>query len=609
MLSKNSIEVPLRPKSFEVLHCLIRHRGMLVTKDQLFDEVWPDVVVTPDSINQCIIEIRKALDDAAHEIVRTLPRRGYLFDMQLTEVNGREHDAPQAPRRPYVGKAHLGMSRRVVLAVALALAVVVSVFLLAGPNLRLPGMDAAASHTEPSIVVLPFLGLTAGSDKGYFALGLTEELTQLLQRIPGLRVISRTSAFAFEDSEMPVSDIAERLDVSYVLEGSVRIEGSHLRITAQLIDAHNDEHLWAQSYDRVLQEIFAIQEEIAALVVRDLEVNLSDELPRLQRTKPEVYDLYLQAKVTVFSEEAIRSSINKLKQALKIDPTFSVGWAALGQNYERLAWIFMGYPASKETWELAADAANRAIRLDPYSAPAHTVLGSIGVHQNKLQEAADHFERAIELDPGNTLASDNVVYLLQSLGRFEEALQLGEFRLKRDPLSDGAHMLYATTLLMDRQPARSVEHWQKAMELNPIPPPYVPALLGYALAMDGKAEAALDILENENTWNKAATLAWIYQRLGRSEDYERELAIMKKLEGDTPKRYSARWYAFLGLADLAFERLELIKDFTHWNRERYWPVYWPIEQDPRWEKFLTKAGVSDAQLRQIKFSFSLPSDN
>ena len=305
-----------------------------------------------------------------------------------------------------------------------------------------------------------------------------------------------------------------------MLEGSVRLDGNQLRITAQLIDAHDDNHLWAQNYDREVDEIFDIQEEIAALVVRELEVPLLGELPHIQRTDPEAYSLYLQSKVEVATMEAIDESIDKLKQALAIDPAYAVAWEALGRRY---LYCYLNFESCvEEHLQLARSSAEKALSLDPFYAPAYSLLGGLAWQKNELRAAARYTERALELDPGEAARA---IGLLQSLGRFDEALQLTWFWLLRDPLSDGAHASHGLTLLMARRLAEAEPHWRRAISLNPEGALWKPAFLAMIMGFQGEYHEALDFLENqpENLYNQTV-LSWLYQQLDMTEESERELA-------------------------------------------------------------------------------------
>jgi TolB-like protein len=464
--------------------------------------------------------------------------------------------------------------------------------------------EALAARTDRSLVVLPFVDMSQNQDQEFFADGLAEELMTLLARMPELRVISRTSAFAFTDKVIEVPDIARQLNVAHVLEGSVRVDGNRIRITAQLINARDDEHLWARNFDRELADVFAIQDEVATLVVRELKVNLLGEPPMVRRTDPEAYALYLQAQIEVLTEENVASSIENLKQALTIDSEYAPAWVRLSGYYFTR---FMNFKSDKATLDLAFSAVNKALRLDPYYAPAHTMMGKLTAYKNDLQSSARHFERAFEIDPTNELVFINTQSLLQSLGRFDEAEQILRFALDRDPLSAVIPSELALVLLMAKRPEEAESLWRRVLYLNPDGPAWVPVFFAFTLASNGKLQEALKVTQDmaEGIY-QSWTLIFLYQQLGMTQEYEAGLAEMKLLEGNKPNVDFASLYALLGDADEAFARLDLVDDFTHWSRERYWPMYWFIEDDPRWEKFLERAGVSDAQLSEIEFNFSMP---
>ncbi len=458
------------------------------------------------------------------------------------------------------------------------------------------------SFGDLSIAVLPFVNMSSDPEQEYFSDGISEELLNLLSKIPEMRVISRSSAFTYKDKDLDIPTIAKQLNVAYVLEGSVRKANNQVRITAQLIEAHSDTHLWSRVFERSYSNVFDIQDEIATLVTRQLEVDLLGAVPRVQRTDPEAYSLYLQAKWQFFTEENVASSISKLKQALLIDPKYTPAWVWLGHNY---LYQINNFSYDEVTLGLAFSAAENALRLDPYYAPAHVLLGVLTTYINDLQNAARHFERAFEIDPNDETLTTRAIWLLQSLGRFDEAEQLARFAMSRNPLSSSVNM--GLTLLMDKRSKEAEQYWRQEVKLNPDGPEWVPLFLAITLAANGKHQEALEVVQNsKDQLLKTWLLIWLYQQMGMTEMYEAGLAEMKQLEGDVPNPNWARFYALLGDADAAFERLDLHEDVRHWNRERYWPVYWPIQHDPRWELFLEKMGVSDAQLAEIEFNFKLP---
>ena len=289
---------------------------------------------------------------------------------------------------------------------------------------------------EKSIAVLPFVNMSEDKANEYFSDGISEELLNLLAKIPQLQVTARTSSFSFKGKEVAIPEIARTLHVAHVLEGSVRKAGNSVRITAQLIKAGTDTHLWSQTYDRKLDDIFAIQDEIAADVVKQLKVTLLGAAPKARTTDPEAYALYLQA-VQLGRQntaEAFQQSDALYRKVLAIDPRYAPAWDGLARNFTNET--SQGLLSSKEGYAQAREAAMKALAIDPEYAPAHARLGCIAMNgDNDLAGAAEHFKRALALDPADLDVLRNSATLLQSLGRLDEALALDEALVRRDPVN------------------------------------------------------------------------------------------------------------------------------------------------------------------------------
>src|SRR5207248_4750956 len=289
---------------------------------------------------------------------------------------------------------------------------------------------------EKSIAVLPFVDMSSGKDQEYFSDGISEELLNLLAKIPQLQVTARTSSFAFKGKEIGVPEIARTLHVAHVLEGSVRKAGNSVRITAQLIKAGTDTHLWSQTYDRKLDDIFAVQDEIAADVVKQLKVTLLGAAPKARTTDPEAYALYLQAVQLglPFTAEAFQQSGALYRKVLAIDPRYAPAWAGLSRNFSHETG--QGILPGKEGFAQAREAAVKALAIDPDYAPAHAQLGWIAMYgDTDLAGAALHLERALAIDPADLRVLTTSATLLQSLGRLDEALALEEAAVRRDPVN------------------------------------------------------------------------------------------------------------------------------------------------------------------------------
>ena len=265
-----------------------------------------------------------------------------------------------------------------------------------GAGLRDPD---SAPILEHSIAVLPFVNMSSDKEQEYFSDGISEELLNLLAKIPQLQVTARTSSFSFKGKEIAIPEIARTLHVANVLEGSVRKAGNSVRITAQLIKANTDTHLWSQTYDRKLDDIFAIQDEIAADVVKQLQVTLLGAAPKVPTTDPEAYALYLQG-VQIARQggaEAYKQAEALDRRVLATDPNYAPAWVALALNLSRQA--ESGLLPIKEGYAEAREAAQKALAIDPNYAPAHAQLGYISTGENDLAGAAQHLRRALALDP------------------------------------------------------------------------------------------------------------------------------------------------------------------------------------------------------------------
>src|SRR5881398_1121016 len=331
---------------------------------------------------------------------------------------------PRLPKKLQAVRKHRAHVRWAEVAIGLlVLGAIVAAFMIVS---RKPTASLTAIP-ENSIAVLPFVNMSEDKANEYFSDGISEELLNLLAKIPQLQVTARTSSFAFKGKETGIPEIARTLHVAHVLEGSVRKAGNSVRITAQLIKAGTDTHLWSQTYDRKLDDIFAIQDEIAADVVKQLKVTLLGAAPKARTTDPEAYALYLQAVQLgrPFTAEAFQESDALYRKVLAIDPRYAPAWYGLARNFSHETG--QSLLPRKEGFALAREAAVKALAIDPDYAPAHAQLGWIAMYgNNDLADAALHLERALALDPADLRVLTTSVTLLQSLGRLDEALALEE---------------------------------------------------------------------------------------------------------------------------------------------------------------------------------------
>jgi TolB-like protein/Tfp pilus assembly protein PilF len=461
------------------------------------------------------------------------------------------------------------------------------------------------SAVKASIAVLPFADMSPEGDQEYFSNGISEELLNLLTKIPELNVTARTSSFSFKDQNLDIPVIADRLRVAHVLEGSVRKSGNDVRITAQLIRADGF-HVWSGQWDRTLDDVFAIQEEIAAEVVDTLKVSLLGELPKLEVVDPEAHALYLQARsVTGRREgEPYLRSTELLQRALDIDPEFAAAWVALAGSYMAEA-ASLGWRPFDEGFRLARDAVDRALAIDPEYAPAHRALAGLAINvDHDLAAAAQHLERALELDRQNSLGTAG--WLLRLVNRPDEALPLLEYQAARDPVNPYVHRQLGVAYLSTGRTDEAIASLRTALDLNPaLKWTHYP--IGWALLERGKLkEALLEMQQESHPEIRTMGLSMAYHALGRAA--ESDTALAQLIEMDRGKNQwpvqIAYALAYRGEADRAFEWLRKAVEYNDpglWtDAYRALPLA-NLHDDPRWLPFLESIGRSPEQLAAIDF--------
>jgi len=393
---------------------------------------------------------------------------------------------------PHTGRK---LDRAIIVVLAVATAYfAVDKFLLGE---RVPVTPAAAPGK--SIVVLPFIDLSQGGDQEYFSDGITEELINLLAQIRDLRVISRSSAFSFKGQRPDIQTVASQLDVDHVLEGSVRKAGDRVRVTVQLINAQSDAHLFSQNYDRKLDDIFEIQDEIAASVVDELRLILMDYRPRHAPVDPAAYDEYLRGRYLAEQtrEDSMRQAQAKFENAVRLAPEFADAWAALGDVYRfRVSRAQMD---QQEGLQLAREAVAKAMAIDPENSEAHVVRGRIARDMDWDWRSADAaFQKAASLDPGNPHALRGAAGLALTLGRTSEAVELGRQAALLDPISLPVLQNLALFQIYDGRLRDAENLVRDLIERDPAYPT-AHAMLSWIYVLDGNAAAALEAAARESS--------------------------------------------------------------------------------------------------------------
>jgi TolB-like protein/DNA-binding winged helix-turn-helix (wHTH) protein/Tfp pilus assembly protein PilF len=465
-LQQRGERVAVEPKVFDLLVYLIEHRERVVSPDELLDALWPGVSVTPAALTQSMQKARQAVGDDGQQqtVLRTEHGRGFRFVAEVS-VAPAPLEAPQASSN---------FRTRWITAVGVAaLLLAVTAFWLLGR----PAPEALAGH---SLAVLPFVNMSADPEQEYFADGIAEELLNTFARFEGLRVVGRTSSFSFKDSDADLKTIGEALGADVILEGSVRTEGNRVRITAQLVDAEDGYHRWSDTYERELDDIFAIQDEIARAIADALRIRLQvfpNQLLNPGGTENvEAFNAYLKGNAAEDAESPHQDqeAVNWYKRAVELDPNFADAHARLGFTY---ALLYFWGGVSREAFEgPSRTAIERALALDPSSSRAYRALAKLRHYIGDLAGAEVAYQRAIELNPNNAGAYVNYGALLfSSLSRPAEALRYFEKAVALDPLSSSARSFLGSGLaaagrtdegirllhaLIEAEPHYSANYWR-----------------------------------------------------------------------------------------------------------------------------------------------------
>jgi adenylate cyclase len=459
------------------------------------------------------------------------------------------------------------------------------------------------SYGDKSIAVLPFVNMSSDPEQEYFSDGISEELLNLLSKIPELRVISRTSAFSFKGKNIDIPTVAAQLNVAHILEGSVRKDGNQVRITAQLIEARSDTHLWSETYDRSLENIFAIQDEITADVVNQLKVTLLGAPPTVKETDSESYALYLQARHLwrQGSEEGINGAYKLLRQALDIDSTYAPAWEALGTVYTYQ--VGLGQLPFEEGYRKAEDAAKRALEIDPNYAQALSDLGWYAMSlQNDIRTAASYFHSARQNAPNDSLVLGNIATFAAVIGRLEDAVDLMKIAIEYDPIDSAKYTnLGAFYLAAGKLDGANVA-FEKALEFSPDDVWTQNAVVILRILQNRPSEA-LQIVESlEHELTRLVTLPMILHDLGQVKQAQAALDNLRGSLGVSVSYFEiAEVYAHLNLFDEAFESLELASENAEdMSSIRISAFLRKLHGDSRWADILFQVGLADEQVSDLE---------
>lgn len=606
-LRKFGYRVKLQPKSFLVLEALLDAPGEMVTREELKTRLWPEntFVEFESSLNVAVRRLREALSDEAQNpaYIETVPRRGYRFlgSMERIEVPaaGRKLSlAVAGATSDAVGDVPLLLPQSWMARNFWKLMAPVMAMLLMVAGMFLWRRSVAASSAVPSsIAVLPFADMSPEKNQNYFSDGLAEELLNQLAKTPGLRVAARTSSFQFRD-KINVAAIGRQLDVGTILEGSVRKEGNRVRIAAELVKAADGFQLWSGTYDRNLNDVFAVQDEIARAITSELKVRLlksnTAEAPQ-HGTTAEAYNAYLQGRYYYErrTQDDLAKAYEYFQQAVKSDPSYARAWSAL-------AWVLIAQaeaaygPSFQEGYRTAQAAAEKALQLDPGLAEAHAAVGRIKRGYDWDWAGADTaFQKALALEPQNSVVLLGASSLDATLGRFDEAVALNRRAVEIDPLSVVAHISMGMHAYYAGQLNTATDAYQKALAISPADPE-AHYLLGLVYISRAQPQLALaEFQKDERSIQRNVGEALAYAALGRKAEADGSLQQLITDYRTQAAYQIAEVYAFRGETDRAFEWLELARVHKDSGLPAIKgdPLLKNLYHDPRYADFLKKIGL------------------
>lgn len=477
-------------------------------------------------------------------------------------------------------------------------------------TVAVPGDDAQESQLgeqQKSIAVLPFVNMSGDEENEYFSDGLTEELLNLLAKIDDLRVSSRTSSFAFKGKDTSLPSVAQELNVDHILEGSVRKSGTKVRITAQLIDVETDSHLWSETFDRNLDDIFAIQDEIAQAVVEALKVQLLEQggssLQASRETTTDAYLLYLRARHTyelardTNDDDLVNRAIDQFESVLEIDPDYALAYAGLADAYGLQS--IRGALSVQEGYERSREMAEKALAINPDLVEALLALADIQLEYDWNMEAAEQsYRRALEIRPSDAEGLRTYGYFLVSDGRFQQAIEHYRKALEVDPMQVRAYFGLAMTLVLlgryedlpelterlaSHRDEQFMQRWNRNLELT-------------TLRYKGLYADLIEVLpENPESLGDLQDAAVAYYHTGNEQRAREYLDQMIEIANERSDDFSdvAAVFAQMNQPDLAMEYLEKAMQAREVNFAfiRVDPDLVPLHDDPRFIQLLDRAGL------------------
>lgn len=535
-LFQGETEIALRPKTFAVLRHLAQNNGRLVSKDELFAAVWPNLTVTDDALVQSIGELRRALGDHGAHLIKTVPRRGYRFESDVTvdlPATGSPDAPPSSASTPQDAASRSSPRSRFapwpVMALALCFALVALLWIRSAIEWSFFGhgsqtaTKSASVGAKPAIAILPFENQSEDKSRDYFADGLTQDIITALGRFSELTVMSWNAVFPYKNKPASPADIGRNLGVRYQLEGSVRESEGRVRVTAQLVDT-NGQVLWSGSLDEARTELFALQDKITAEIARRLAIRVTQIEQRRALARPtenlEAYEYVLRARPAL--QRPARASIVEarelLRRAIALDPNYAAAYAALADTYH-VATV-MGWAESPTAFlSRAADLANKALSLNDSDVHARVILGRIHIFYRRYEQAKAEIDRAIAINPNDADALAGRGNVLMWSGQTDAAIETLELAQRIDP------------------------------ELNPFDRSALSLAYYLKQRYDAAVEQAeLNLRRTEDANFSRIVLAAADAQLNRTDDAARAVAVIRRLDPTfDPQEFGTK---FLSNSDL-----------------------------------------------------------
>jgi TolB-like protein/DNA-binding winged helix-turn-helix (wHTH) protein/Flp pilus assembly protein TadD len=626
---KAGLRVRVQQQPLKLLEILLEHPGEVVTREELRSRVWPNESFGDfdQALNISVGKLRSALGDSAENprFIETLPKRGYRFIADVSVVNADARPKRQEPVAADLPGSQENLQEKktdpgrklppAVSAVAsegrmwptrwiiatLALVIIVSLSILSVWRFR---SRAPAPTGIRSIAVLPLENLSGEASQNYFADGMTDELITDLAQISALRVISRTSVMVYKGARKPLPQIARELNVDAVVEGTVLRSGDQVRITAQLIEASTDKHLWSQSYEGELRDTLALQNRVASAIADQIRINLTPQeqaaLKNVRVVNPEAYESYLKGRYfwNKRTADGLKAARAYFQQAIDEDPKYAQAYSGLADTYALLGDWQYAVMTPKEAFPKAKAAAIKALELDSTLGEAHNSLAFVldGFDWD-FDSAGKEFQRAIELNPGYATAHHWYAWHLSLLGRYDDAIAEMRKAENLDPLSLIINADFAELLGLAHSYDESIRQSRKTIEMDP----------NFALAHNQLAQAYLQkrmydeaVAELQKAVKLSgdsptciANLARAYVAAGKSNEAVKLLGDLKKRSNPGYSNASeiAMIYVSLGDTDQAVNWLEKGYEERFNPGVLLRPGFDPLRSDPRFEELMRRIGL------------------